>query len=295
MNDGGQHSSDTQKSTAAVTGRGHRVTDSHFGDAPAQPIAETIETLNNQVGVVSAGDERCQTTLDAHRKNALLIAELREVHRMRQDLIQPHTALTNRIKSIGRRMNGEDQLHIDTHGLPAFAPDFAALFLINGRKIIHQGVLATSLRMCHIVRQFPIYPWMKDIYGFGEIGLAQIIGEAGDLSRFSTVSKLWKWMGVAVMPDGKRQRLIAGLGPRENPYNPQRHAILSTIGDSLMRKDNSYREYYLEIKKRQPEKWPDASDGHIHNHALRLMEKRLLRNLWREWKRLHGAVEASGG
>ena len=134
----------------------------------------------------------------------------------------------------------------------------------------------------------------------GEIALAQIIAEAAGrkgegLERFPTVSKLWKWMGVAVMPDGKRQRLIAGLGPRENPYHPQRRAILAVIGDSLMCKDNAYREYYLEIRKKLPKKWPDVSDGHSHNHALRLMEKRLLRDLWQEWRRLHGVVKTVDG
>lgn len=38
-----------------------------------------------------------------------------------------------------------------------------------------------------------------------------------------------------------------------------------------------------EIGKKQP----DASIGHIHNHALRLMEKELLKDLWVGWKRLH--------
>ena len=305
MNDGDRTCGVTQRLNATVAGRGHRVSGPHFGGAPAQPIAETTDSVKHQGRCVSAGDEVGQFCAEPQFPCALLIAELREVHRMRQDLVRSETALTNRIKAIGRRMNGGQkqvesqlgdapagnnggQVHGETQHYPALIADFAALPLIEARAIVHKARLKPELRMKHIVRQLPIYPWMKGIKNFGEIGLAQLIGEAGDLTRFATVSKLWKWMGVAVMPDGKRQRKVAGAAALEHKYNPQRRAILSVIGDVLMRADNQYRDFYLREKERQRGKMPDASDGHIHNRALRHMEKRLLCDLWVEWRRLHG-------
>lgn len=341
--DSGHVPDDSQSKAAAVTGRGLEH-DAHQNPlAPAQPIPETNEGLNTHGRRVSAGDEQGQSdvvTLDQH---APLIAELREVHRMRQDLIRAETALTNQIKSIHRRLNGKGQRANDPQRIPApvdgnggqgrrgghvelalvaknnggpgerdtltrrapsdgdgglsrsahhqpnaLVADFAALPLIEARAVIHAACLKPTLRMRRIVRQLPIYAFMEGIHGFGEIALAQILGEAGDLSRFPSFYHLNSWMGVKVMPDGKRQRRIAGLGLIENPYCAPRRAILAVIGEALKNFDSPYRDFYLLEKERQRGKMPDASKMHIHKRARRHMEKRLLRDLWRAWRKLHG-------
>ena len=147
------------------------------------------------------------------------------------------------------------------------------------------------------------------IRGFGAGSLAVIVGEAGDLSNYSTHSKLWKRMGLAVM-DGVRQGGLKKTSSKdlwvEHGYSPIRRSRMWNIGDTLMKgnKDGQYRTAYLARKEYEreralasgltvapaakiPAKRKDEfmSDGHVHLRAQRYMEKRLLRNLWQAWLR----------
>lgn len=155
--------------------------------------------------------------------------------------------------------------------------------------------------------QLPVWPgFMQFIAGCGSLTLGQIIGEAGDLSKYSGPAKLWKRMGLALI-GGERQRkcrdkeIAAAHG-----YNPRRRALMFIVGDNLIKLNKGeYRAIYDAEKKRQIEKahaeglkvapaakipkWSTAeyrSEKHIHLRAKRYMEKRLLRNLWRAWRDL---------
>lgn len=150
-----------------------------------------------------------------------------------------------------------------------------------------------------------------DVRGFGELSLAVIVGEAGDLSLYGSHSKLWKRMGLAVMGRGdglsdRRQGGLAKGAPKgdwiAHGYNANRRSRMFVIGDSMF-KTGPYRQVYLarkayEIAQAQAEgltvapsaKIPEKrkaefrSDGHVHRRAQRYMEKRLLRDLWRAWR-----------
>jgi hypothetical protein len=149
----------------------------------------------------------------------------------------------------------------------------------------------------------------EQIRGFGARSLAVIIGEAGDLSNYSTHSKLWKRMGLAVM-DGVRQGGLRKSSNKEtwieHGYSPIRRSRMFVIGDALIKAngDGAYRRAYLARKQYErdravsnglvvapaakiPAKRKDEfmSDGHIHLRAQRYMEKRLLRDLWKAWRR----------
>ena len=51
--------------------------------------------------------------------------------------------------------------------------------------------------MVRIVKTLPIAPWVKSVRGAGEKGIATVIGEAGNLSNYPTIEKLWKRLGFA--------------------------------------------------------------------------------------------------
>lgn len=132
-----------------------------------------------------------------------------------------------------------------------------------------------------------------DIRGFGPGSLAVIVGEAGDLSNYSTHSKLWKRLGLAVF-DGQRQGQVEkGLSKEDRAaayiahgYSPQRRSRIWNIGDSLIKgnKDGVYRAVYLERKKYELARDPEMRPIKAHRRAQRYMEKRLLKHLWQAWR-----------
>jgi hypothetical protein len=166
---------------------------------------------------------------------------------------------------------------------------------------------AAKKQMETLAEQLPVSQWANGIRGFGALGLAIIVGEAGDLGGYSNPSKLWKRMGVAVL-DGKRQgglpKSASAADWEAHGYNRVRRSRLYTIGSSMvMAGETPYRKLYLDRKAYEAARAeadgltvaPSAkipkgkqseyrSLGHIDNRARRYVEKRLLRDLWRAWR-----------
>lgn len=187
--------------------------------------------------------------------------------------------------------------------------EFSIRILLELQDGTHAGKLQIERTLRALVKKLPIYGlFVEKTPGFGDIGLAQIVGQCGDLSNYSNPAKVWKRMGLGIV-DGQRQRCIAGdaaLAIRHG-YSPRRRSTMFVIGDSLVKCQGPYREIYLarkayeiqkaeaagltvkpaaQIKKAEADKC--MSQGHIHARAQRYMEKRLLRDLWTAWKNLHG-------
>ena len=113
--------------------------------------------------------------------------------------------------------------------------------------------------------------------------VAAIVGEAGDIGSYATVSRLWKRMGLAVI-DGKAQ------GKRKDKkeadkhgYSPGRRSEMHVIGDCLLRAGGAYADLYRTRKEHELTK-ENITKGHAHKRALRYIEKRLLRELWQTWR-----------
>lgn len=154
-------------------------------------------------------------------------------------------------------------------------------------------LIGEKARLERMARQLPVWPWAESTRGFGALGLAQIVAEAGELEHYANPAKLWKRMGLAVLDDGTRQRNIAGVTAERAlaiGYVARRRAVMAVIGDSLLRgnRDGEYRAYYLTEKARQAALHPDRTPMLCHKRALRHMEKRLLLHLWREWRKADG-------
>lgn len=238
---------------------------------------------------------------DTHHHGAHIIAQIRETHRQRQDLHRAEKSLTLQIKAVERRLSGaedrvspklnlprdltgdEGQDTSENQDRPADIAYFATLPLREAREVIKPQRTKLERQMAKLAKQLPIWPWVEAINGFGAIGLAQIVGEAGDLSNYANPGKLWKRMGLAVI-NGKSQRRVAGAEALEHGYSPVRRSIMYCIGDSMIKKQNAYRELYLSRKEYEAEKVPDGTKLLWHRRAQRYMEKRLLRDLWRAWR-----------
>jgi hypothetical protein len=143
--------------------------------------------------------------------------------------------------------------------------------------------------MVRLAESLPVWPLVKDWRGFGALGLAIIVGEAGDLNNYANPGKLWKRLGVAPK---YCYAMITKRGKEVLAIPRARRSALFTVGDALIKQGSEYRALYLERKAYEHEQDPEMSDMYVHRRAQRYMEKRLLRNLWRAWRR---AGRASDG
>ena len=119
-------------------------------------------------------------------------------------------------------------------------------------------------------------------------------------------------MGMAVMPDGKRQRKVEGVAALAHGYSPGRRSVMWNIGDCMVKAGGPWRELYDQRKAYEiatqaangitvcpsakiPKKNPEAfmSAGHVHNRAKRYIEKRFLRSLWSAWRQATSALQTS--
>lgn len=298
-------------------------------------MAATIEEVTPEERVSQpSGDglSMCVTPM-ADAVPALLLLELLETHKQRQDILRTENGIGNRIEAVYRRKTGmkaEERARFkkkastgmgleiidtpiayahpaddseggghaanDTHirAAPALAQFLyneavAALQtmpLTEARELLARSRKPLEKRMEAMARELPVWHWAEGVRGFGALGLAQIVGECGDLANYDGPAKVWKRMGLAVI-DGERQRKHTNADEAlAHGYNPQRRSIMYVIADSLMKgnRDGEYRTYYLAEKERQREKLPDAPAAHIDNRARRHLAKRLLRDLWRAWR-----------
>ena len=190
----------------------------------------------------------------------------------------------------------------------------ANLPFIKARNEIESERAVIEVRMEDIAAQFPVAEWWISVNGRNLLGLAQIIGETGDLWNYANPGKLWARLGVSV-EDGQAKKRRRGV---DNGYNALRRSVSWRIADSLFkgqsarvdketgevkREAGPYRVLYDDRKVREIEKAaeeglkvaPSAkipkakaseyrSKGHIHKRALRYMEKRLLKHLWQAWR-----------
>ena len=136
------------------------------------------------------------------------------------------------------------------------------------------------------------------IKGFGLLGLARIVGIAGDFNKYDSVQKLWKRFGLAVI-NGSCQGRVSSKKVQdmddhekidrkaawmERGYSPKRRAVMFTIGDSLVKcSSGPFRKVY-DWRKEYELKRPETKNAmHAHLKAQRYMEKQLLLELWEAW------------
>lgn len=148
-------------------------------------------------------------------------------------------------------------------------------------------------RMKKVVHTLSIWvDWVVDVRGMAELSFAQVVAEANvDLNKYPNPGKLWKRFGLAVF-DGKAARKTKDKAKAvEMGYNPARRSVIHIVGDNFVRSRGKYKELYDERKAYELDRLPEKVNGKkvkgrkatAHKRALRYIEKRFLRDLWREW------------
>lgn len=138
--------------------------------------------------------------------------------------------------------------------------------------------------------------YLSGINGIGPTLSAGIIGWIHPISRFDTISKLWRYSGLAVI-DGHAERKKRG---EKIHYNPKLKTFMWKVSKSFVYRSaekSPYRRLYDEVKADYKRKFPEVvvvdgkkkyNPGHLHNMALRKVAKVFLANLWVKWRTMEG-------
>lgn len=144
-----------------------------------------------------------------------------------------------------------------------------------------------ELELIRLWRQHELAAWAKSIKGIGEKSIARLIAEVGDPATRNTASQLWAYCGYD--PNRKRRK---GMTQDEalacgNPRAKKQCWLIATAllkaGVRSTEDGDRYAitpagERYLAVKAAKLAKgW---TPGHAHNHALRILAKVFLKDLW---------------
>lgn len=193
---------------------------------------------------------------------------------------------------VAAALAGKEQKPEDAAIFGALASDLAAVSAAIAPCAAARHEI--ELEMKRIARKLPVYQWAKEVKGLGELGLAVIIAEAGDLSSYPKKGHLWKRLGLAPL-EGKAYstwRMKGGLTAEdwtEAGYSPRRRAeIYAVISEPMFRAQSVAQGPYRAIYDRRREataiNHPDWTKAHSHMDGLRIMTKYLIRDLWNAWK-----------
>jgi len=154
------------------------------------------------------------------------------------------------------------------------------------------------------VKAHPAYDWFSRVKGIGHLNIGKVLSLI-DIERATTVSKLWRYAGVAVI-DGKAERQQKG---HKLHYNKMLKSMCWRLAKSLIRAKGEYYEFYKEQKiaykkrflaegkevisaahlPRNKKGLKAETDeffalGHLDTMAMRKMIKLFLSHLWLKWR-----------
>lgn len=154
-------------------------------------------------------------------------------------------------------------------------------------------------QMRKVAHDLPVWPFVETVRGLSDLGLAVIVGEAGNLGDYPKKGHLWKRLGLAVI-DGSRQGNPGSAATAEDwirhGYNRQRRAqVYAFVDDVMLRAQwrgpkgdapgypiGPYGMHYIRKKAEYlGREWPPK---HAENAARRYMAKMLIRDLWNAWR-----------
>lgn len=334
----GQISHDNQSQSAIgfdISGEvGHVQCDSHLFHADHPTLSEA-----SQVSGETHSGGACFTPLDddgqdlhdnqrpfaevvtPKRRDQATIARIKTLYKQRNDIIRAHGNLTRQVTSICYHAVGFNTFLPEKQRAAAMKAGNRLLADLKAGNLEAAIVFDSAGYLLHVIDQsgfdkqkriiekkmekavasLGMEDFIASVSGFSSVQLANIIGEAGDIANYGTVSRLWKRMGMAVI-DGVRQSKQSDKGKAlDHGYNPSRRSAMWNIGETLIKaqirsaKDDAGEktgesiaigplgQVYLDRKKYYAALHLEKTKAHIHNDAKRYMEKRLLKMLWRAW------------
>lgn len=286
-----------QSSTVVGGEASHQASDTHpavaglSNDPPDDQLARATQSA------YVVGGEASHSTSDTHNARAGLssiIEEIREQWRRRQVWHRAEKSLTLQAKACCRRLVEGDKIKAAALFKSAYGKcdnelaevAFAATFpLVEAGKSVETHRKAVEKRLLKLAAQLPIADFILSLRGVGLLSLAGIIGEAGDLSVYNGPAKLWKRMGVGIVDGGRQRRVCDAEAALKHGYSPARRSHMWNIGSCIIKAGGPLKDLYVERKEYELTKPETASKLHAHRKAQRYVEKRLLRDMWCEWRK----------
>lgn len=235
------------------------------------------------------------------------------------DMEKARIAAENRYRQLTRLDPDEDGV-IRGFGLDGSHPGVAAqAAIVTGlQQLEHQAILDLQRAM----RRHPLGPWVKATVGIGEKQGARLLAAVGDPywntlhDRPRTVSELWAYCGLHVIPSGQNFLVYhdapaaedqdsghggpdthgshAGTaarrrkGQRANWSTEAKTRAYLCAVSCMKHRASPYRAVYDARRAHTAVTHPDWTDGHSHNDGLRIAAKEILKDLWRASAQLHG-------
>lgn len=137
---------------------------------------------------------------------------------------------------------------------------------------------AATLSLKHAVRAHPLADWIKDTMGISEKGIGRLLAAIGEPDYNAAEDRprrgpaeLWAYCGY--VPGQKRKR-----GQKSN-WNAEAKMRAYIVADSCIKtRQSPYRAVYDAARANWEDR--DTSDGHKHNHAIRLVAKAILKDIF---------------
>lgn len=220
------------------------------------------------------------------------------------DIERVRIATENRLRSLIEDPKNENDT---ARGLKGTSFEDRLTATLNGLKGLEHSA---TLDLQRAVRIHPLYPFIKRVKGLGDKQAARLLAAIGDPAERPNPAKLWQYAGHG---DPERSRRRKGLTVQFSPTAKMR---LHLVSESVMKQrcgacqtaaravpltapavpspwrppDNCtchQTHPYRAVYDRERAKWQDreTSDAHKHAHALRVLGKTLLRDMWRYARR----------
>lgn len=224
------------------------------------------------------------------------------------DLEQQRIASEQRLRILTTTEPDEDGV-MRGFGLTEDHPDVARLRgLADALRTIEHDA---ELNLKRALRRCAIHPWVKAQNGLGEKQVARLLGAIGDPywnltdDQPRTVSQLWAYSGLHVLSDpgrlhGDTPDERAGVaarrkkGVKANWSTDAKTRAYLCATSCIKQAKSPYRAVYLARREHTAVSHPEWTPGHSHSDGLRIASKAILRDLWREARRLHGCADLDG-
>jgi hypothetical protein len=288
-----------------ISGRAQKCQPTHPGDSPPSLSAEgallagvphvyaSPPPLTNDLA-----DDGAQLSDSPLSRPSPIIREIIQLWRMRQRWHRAEKSLILQGKAICRAWTGGDkgkasdlfdEALAGNHSDPVLAVALMP-FIASIEKFAPERK-AIEKRLRKLAKQTPWWSWVEQVKGFGDLNLAAIVGEAGDIASYRNPSCLWMRFGLGVIDGGRQRKVADAKEALRHGYAPHRRCVAYLLGDTIIKKTSPYRQVYLDRKVIEAER--TKTKAHAHNRAARYMVKMILKDLWIEAKRIEQApVEA---
>jgi hypothetical protein len=233
-----------------------------------------------------------------------LLAGLRDQHRRGVDFMSARCRLELQMKSICRRFcDGDKDAGSKAYlkakkGSDAKLAVYLAPFFAAHAQLEEQEA-ECSKAMAKMAECLPVAAWVDGVHGLGALSIARIVAELGDPGAYSNPAKCWKRLGLAVfggMRQGQVAKEITGDARaaefQRHGYSPRRRSIVYVAIESMLRQSKCpYRQLYLERKEYETPRV--ETKMHAHRRAQRYVAKRVVLDLWKQWRVAIGIKEAA--